>query len=329
MKFKDPVFLALALPALLFFFLYISHRIGREAALRFSSVGLVKSAGGKSRGFRRFFSGVLRLAVLLCLMLAILRPQTGTGEEKSTEHVVDMMIALDISGSMASLDFQPDNRLTAAKMEARRFIEGRPHDRIGLVIFAGQSFTQCPLTVDHNAITALLDQIQIGMVEDGTAIGVGLGNAINRLRNSEAKSKVIVLLTDGVNNTGEIDPLTAAGLAKQYKIRVYTIGVGKEGYAYLPVKDPAFGTRLLKIRTEIDEDLLLKIAQMTGGKYFRAQNRESLREIFREIDGLEKTEITVEKFIHYDEHYFWFLWPALFLLLAEIVWTDVLFVKIP
>ena len=329
MKFKDPVFLFLLLPALLFLIFYFLGWIGKEATLKFSSVQLVKNAGGKKAGLRRVVPAVLRLAILIFLTLAIMRPQTGTGEEKSTQHVVDMMIALDISGSMASLDFQPDNRLAAAKREAKQFIQGRTTDRIGLVIFAGQSFTQCPLTIDHKAILTLLDQIQIGMVEDGTAIGLGLGNAVNRLRNSEAKSKVIVLLTDGVNNAGEIDPLTGAQLAQQYKIRVYTIGVGKEGYALMPVRDPAFGTRLLKIKTEIDEQLLRDIARRTGGKYFRAQDERGLRDIFREIDGLEKTEITVEKFMHYDEHYFWFLWPALILLMAEIVWTNLLFVKIP
>ena len=329
MKFKDPVFLVLLIPAVVFFILYYFNLIGREATLKFSSLKLIRNAGGKKMNFRRLVSAVLRLAVLVFLTLAILRPQTGTGEEKSTQHVVDMMIALDISGSMASLDFQPDNRLIAAKMEAKRFIQGRPEDRIGLVIFAGQSFTQCPLTIDHSAILTLLDQIQIGMVQDGTAIGLGLGNAVNRLRGSEAKSKIIVLLTDGVNNAGEINPLTASELAAQYKVRVYTIGVGKEGYAFMPVRDPAFGTRLLRVKTEIDEELLSAIAKKTGGKYFRAQDRDSLRDIFHEIDSLEKTEITVEKFMHYDEQFSRFLWPALMLLLLEIIWSSFILVKVP
>ncbi len=329
MRFKDPLFLLLLIPVILFFFLYLFGMISREASLKFSSVGLVRRAGGKKSGFRRFVTAVLRLAVLTLLTLAVMRPQTAASGEKSIQHVVDMMVALDISGSMASLDFQPDNRLTAAKMEARRFIEGRPDDRVGLVIFAGQSVTQCPLTVDHKAILSLLDQIQIGMVEDGTAIGLGLGNAVNRLRGSEAKSKVIVLLTDGVNTTGEIDPITAAGLAKQYNIRVYTIGVGKEGYADFPVRDPLFGIRFRRMRTEIDEKLLAEIAAATGGKYFRAQDRDALRAIFREIDRLEKTEVPVEKFVHRNEEYFRFLWPALILLVAEILWTDAVMVKIP
>ena len=329
MKFKDPLFLLFFIPVILFFLAYLLGWIGKDGALKFSNLKLIKTAGGKKTGLRRVVTALLRLAALTFLILALMRPQTGTGEEKSTRHVVDLVVALDISGSMASLDFQPDNRLTAAKLEAKRFIEGRSNDRIGLVIFAGQSFTQCPLTIDHKAILTLLDQIQIGMVEDGTAIGLGLGNAVNRLRGSEAKSKIIVLLTDGVNNAGEIDPLTAAELAKQFKIRVYTVGVGKEGFAYIPVKDPAFGTRLMKMQTQIDEKLFSEIASKTGGKYFRAQDQQSLRDIFRDIDSLEKTEITVEKFVHYEEHYFLFLWPALIFLLIEIAWTNLLLVKIP
>ncbi len=329
MRFKDPLFLFLLAPALIFFFLYVMGWIGREAVLKFSSLKLVKEAGGRSSNFRRLVPGILRLSVLVLLALALMRPQTGTGEERSTQQVIDMVISLDISGSMATLDFQPDNRLVAAKLEARRFIEGRPDDRIGLVVFAGQSFTQCPLTIDHKAILALLDQIQMGMIEDGTAIGLGLANAVNRLRGSEAKTKIVVLLTDGVNNAGEIDPLTAAQLAAQYKVKVYVIGVGKEGVAYLPVKDPIFGTRLLKVQTEIDEKLMDQIARKTGGRYFRAQDTRSLREIFKEIDSLEKTEVTVERFMHYEERYFWFLWPALILFLIELAWTHLLFVKIP
>ena len=329
MKFAEPLYFFLLIPAVIFFVLSLVGAIGKEAVLKFSSLNLVKKAGAKKITLRRFLPAFLRLAGLALLIFALARPQTGSGEEKTTEHVVDIMVALDISGSMATLDFHPDNRLTAAKVEARRFIEGRAHDRIGLVVFAGQSLTQCPLTVDHQAVTTLLDKIQLGMVEDGTAIGLGLGTAVNRLKGSEAKSKVIVLLTDGVNNAGEIDPLTAAEIARQYGVRVYTIGVGREGESILPVQDPRFGTRLLKVETQIDEKTLLQIAQKTGGEYFRAQDTTALREIFREIDRLEKTEITVEKFTHYQERYFWFLWPAFFVLLFEIFWTNMIVVKIP
>ena len=329
MRFANPVYFLLAVPALALCVLYLTHRIGREAVLRFSSVELVKKSGGRRLSFGRFFTGFLRLSSLALLIAALARPQTGTGEDKTTQQVVDIMIALDVSGSMATLDFHPDNRLVAAKQEAKRFIEGRKNDRIGLVIFAGQSFTQCPLTVDHKAILTLLDQIQLGTLEDGTAIGLGLASAVNRLKDSEAKTKLVILLTDGVNNAGEIDPLTAAGLAKQLGVRVYTIGVGKEGTSFLPVQDPMFGTRLLKVETQIDERMLDTIAKKTGGQYFRAQDARALREVFREIDKLERTEVQVERYMHYEEHYFWFLWPALFLLLFEIVWRGLLFVKIP
>ena len=329
MRFANPAYFLLLIPATILLFLYLSRKVGQEAVLRFSSVELVKKAGGRKLSFGRLLTALLRFLCLTLLILALARPQTGTGEDKTTQKVVDIMIALDVSGSMATLDFHPDNRLVAAKLEAQRFIDGRKDDRIGLVIFAGQSITQCPLTVDHKAILTLLDKIQLGTMKDGTAIGLGLANAVNRLKGSDAKSKVIILLTDGVNNSGEIDPLTAAGLAKQFKVRVYTIGVGKEGVSYLPVQDPSFGTRLLKVETQIDEKMLDRIARETGGVYFRAQDERGLRDIFLQIDKLEKTEIEVERFTHYEEKYFWFLWPAIFILLAELVWTNLIFVKIP
>jgi Ca-activated chloride channel family protein len=329
MRFKDPLFFLLLIPAVVLIFLYVRHKIGAEASIRFPNVGLVRQAGGRRAGMGRFFRGFLRLAAFLFLITALARPQTGTGEEKTTEHVVDIMIALDISGSMATLDFQPENRLTAAKLEARRFIEGRPHDRMGLVIFAGQSLTQCPLTTDRQALLTLLDKIQLGMLEDGTAIGLGLASSLNRLKNSDAKRKVIILLTDGVNNAGEIHPLTATNIAKDLGIRVYAIGVGKEGMSVLPVQDPQLGTRLLRVETTIDEKMMKEIAAKTSGLYFRAQDTRGLKDIFKEIDKLEKTEITVESYMRYEERYFWFVWLALFLLLFEIVWKDLIFVKLP
>ena len=329
MKFANPLYFLWLVPALVLFFLYLRYKIGKEPMLKFSSLKLVKESGAKQVTFGRLFRALTRLLATIFLIAALARPQTGTGEEKTTEQGVDIVIAVDSSGSMATHDFHTDNRLVAAKLEAKRFIEGRRHDRIGLVVFAGQSVTQCPLTVDHQAILSLLDKIQLGMLEDGTAIGVGLANAVNRLKNSEAKSKVVVLLTDGVNNAGEIDPLTAAELAKQYGIRVYTIGVGKEGQSILPIQDPRFGLRYLKVETQIDERVLQAISQKTGGAYFRAQDQRALREIFQEIDRLEKTEIKVDKYVYYDERYFWFLWPAFFLLLFEIVWMNLIQVKIP
>ncbi len=329
MRFADPLHFLWLIPAVVLIFLYLVGKIGREAALKFSSLKLLQAAGAKRVTSSRWIRGVLRFLALVFMIVALARPQTGSGETKTTEHVVDIMISLDISGSMATLDFEPDNRLVAAKQEARRFIEGRPHDRLGLGGFAGQSVTQCPLTTDSNAILALLDKVQLGMLEDGTAIGLGIGNALNRLKESEAKRKVIILLTDGVNNAGEISPLTAAGIAKELGVRVYTIGVGRQGESVLPVQDPRFGMRLLKVETQIDEKMLTQIAKMTGGAYFRAQDRQGLNEIFRQIDRLEKTEITVENFLKFEERYFWFLWIGLLFLLAELVWVNAVSVKLP
>ena len=329
MRLASPLYFLCLIPAVLLLVLYLGGKIGREPALRFSSLKLLRDAGARRLTSGRFVRGIFRFLTLFFLILALTRPQTGSGRVQTTEHVVDIMIALDVSGSMATLDFEPDNRLTAAKQEAKRFIEGRPHDRLGLVIFAGESITQCPLTTDSNAILALLDKIQLGMVEDGTAIGLGLGSALNRLKGSEAKRKVVVLLTDGVNNAGSISPLTAATIAKSLGIRVYTIGVGREGESVLPVQDPRFGTRLIKVETQIDEKMLKEIARLTGGEYFRAQDRRGLREVFRQIDRLEKTEITVENFVTYEEKYFWFLWPSILFFLMELVWTSAVSVKLP
>lgn len=329
MKFADPQYFLLLIPAVILYFLYLRGTIGKEAVLRFSNVKLVKSAGARRPVFRRVLPATLRLVALTLLIAALARPQTGTGEEKTSQEVVDIMISLDISGSMATLDFYPDDRLKVAKVEARRFIEGRSKDRIGLVVFAGQSVTQSPLTVDHEAVLALLDRIQLGMLEDGTAIGLGLANAVNRLKDTEAKSKIVVLLTDGVNNAGEIDPLTAATLAQQFKVRVYTIGVGREGESVLPIQDPRFGTRILKVQTHIDERILTQIAQSTGGRFFRAQDAKGLHDIFREIDRLERTEVKVERFTHHEEHFFKFLWPAFLVFLIELAWTQLVRVKLP
>lgn len=329
MKFANPVYFFFLVPAILLFILYLLNKISRDAALKFSSLQLVRKAGAKRVALGRFFPALVRFLALIFLIMALARPQTGTGEEKTTEHVVDIVIAMDISGSMATLDFHPDNRLVAAKQEARRFVEGRRHDRIGLVVFAAQSITVCPLTVDRSAMLALLDRVQLGMVEDGTAIGLGLANAVSRLKGSEAKSKVVILLTDGINNSGEIDPLTAADLAKTFGVRVYTIGVGRNGTSLLPIQDPRFGPRLLKVETEIDEKILITIAKKTGGAYFRAQDERGLREIFEQIDRMEKTEVTVEQFTHYEERYFWFLWPAFALILFEILWMNLVRVKLP
>jgi Ca-activated chloride channel family protein len=233
------------------------------------------------------------------------------------------MLDQDISGSMLSRDFKPD-RIEAAKNIATEFISGRPYDRIGLVVFSGESFTQCPLTTDHAVLINLLREIQSGMIEDGTAIGMGLATAVNRIKDSPSKSKVIILLTDGVNNKGEIAPATAAGIAKTFGIRVYTIGVGTQGMAPYPVQTP-YGIQYQDMPVEIDEGILQEISQMTGGKYFRATDNDSLEKIYKEIDKLEKSKIDVKQFSRKEEKY---LLPALiafFLLVIEITARNTIF----
>lgn len=330
MRLASPFLLLLAVPVLAALFFYLKGAIGKEASLKFSDLSLVTRAGVRTVSWRRLLTALLRGAALLFLIFALARPQTGHGEQEETKFVVDLMLSLDTSSSMATLDFHPDNRLVAAKLEAKRFIETRENARIGLVVFAKNAVTLCPLTTDKGALLSILGQVDMGMLEDGTAIGVGLAAAVNRLRESEAKSKVAILLTDGVNNSGEIDPKTAGKIAKEYGVRVYTIGMGIEGQAMLPVRDPRFGTtRLVRVETQIDEDLMREIAEPTGGKYFRAQDEKALREIFEQIDKMEKTEIKVQKFTRYDDHFRSFVWIGLCILLVELFLMNVLFSKIP
>jgi Ca-activated chloride channel family protein len=237
------------------------------------------------------------------------------------------MIALDISGSMLAQDLRP-NRLEASKNVAIEFVSGRETDRMGLVVYSGESFTQCPLTSDHAVLINLFRDIESGMIEDGTAIGMGLANAINRLKDSKAQSKVIILLTDGVNNRGAIAPLTAAEIARTFGIRVYTIGVGTLGMAPVPVQTP-YGTRYQNAKVEIDEETLKQIAAATDGRYFRATDNEKLREIYREIDEMEKSKIDVKEYSKQEEEYMRFGLLATILLLTEIIFRYLFFRKIP
>jgi Ca-activated chloride channel family protein len=245
------------------------------------------------------------IAVIL-LIIVLARPQSSDKFQDVSTEGIDIVMAMDISGSMLARDFKPD-RLEASKDVATEFISGRPYDRIGLVVFSGESFTQCPLTTDHAVLINLLQEIQSGMIEDGTAIGMGLANAVNRIKDSEAKSKVVILLTDGVNNMGEVAPATAAGIAKTFGIRVYTIGVGTQGMAPYPVQTP-FGIQYQNMPVEIDEAILKEIAQTTGGRYFRATDNNKLIQVYAEIDKLEKSKIDVKQFTRKEEKY---LTPAL------------------
>ena len=251
------------------------------------------------------------------LIIAIARPQSSTNWQESTTEGIDIVLTMDISGSMLAQDLKPD-RLEASKNVAMDFISKRKNDRVGLVIFAGESFTQCPLTTDHNVLINLFKDVKSGMVDDGTAVGMGLATAINRLKDSEAISKIIILLTDGVNNSGMIPPLTAAEIAQKFGIRVYTIGVGTEGFAPYPFQTP-FGIQYQEVEVKIDEKTLQDIATLTDGKYFRATNNKSLKEIYKDIDKLEKSRIEVTEFHKRSEEFLPFVLWALSLLLLGFI----------
>ena len=311
--FANPQFLLLLLiiPAMVAFYIIKQQRT--SPSLRMPGLEAFENSGSTFRNRLRHFLFGSRMVAVALLIIILARPQETSSYQNVSTEGIDIMLALDISGSMLARDFKP-NRLEAAKDVATEFISGRPYDRIGLVVFSGESFTQCPLTTDHAVLINLLRQVQSGMIEDGTAIGMGLATAVNRLKDSEAKSKVIILLTDGVNNMGEIAPATAATIAKTFNIRVYTIGVGTEGMAPYPVQTP-FGTQYQNMPVEIDEGILKEIATETGGKYFRATDNRTLSEVYHSIDQLEKSKINVKQFIRKDDKY---LVPAIiaFLLIA-------------
>jgi Ca-activated chloride channel homolog len=258
---------------------------------------------------------VLRILALAFLIIAFARPQSYSSGENIYTEGIDIAMVLDISGSMLAEDFKP-NRLEAAKSVIHNFIKGRTNDKIGLVIFSGESFTQCPLTIDYSVLSNLLLDIKSGMIEDGTAIGNAIANGVNRLKDSKAKSKVMILLTDGVNNAGQIDPLTAAQIAQKFGVRIYTVGVGTIGQAPYPFDTP-FGRRYQMVPVEIDENLCKQISGITGGKYFRATNNKKLADIYDEIDKMEKTRVEVTSYRHAKELYFDWAFCGFILLLAE------------
>ena len=266
----------------------------------------------------------LRCLGLAALITAIARPQTSLSWQNVTTEGIDIIIALDISGSMLAEDFRP-NRLEASKDVAMEFISERPYDRIGLVIYGGESFTQCPLTSDHDVLLNLFDNIQNGMIEDGTAIGMGLATAVNRLKDSEAKSKVVILLTDGANNSGSIPPITAAEIAREFGVRVYTVGVGSEGEARMPFKDQFGRTQYQMVPVRIDEKTLQEIAQIGDGEYFRATDKNKLENIYKEIDQLEKSKINVTDYKKKSEHFWPFASLAAALLLLEFLIKNLIF----
>jgi len=270
---------------------------------------------------------VFRLLAISFIILTLARPQLSNSWRTENTEGIDIMMALDISGTMLGEDLKP-NRLEASKTVASEFILSRPNDNIGLVVFAGESFTQCPLTTDHAVLINLFNGVDYGLIEDGTAIGLGLANAINRIKESKAKSKVVILLTDGSNNRGDIAPITAAEIAKTFGIRVYAIGVGSYGLVNVPVQTP-IGMQYQQMQSEFDEKSLKEIASLTGGKYFRATDNTKLRRIYQEIDQLEKTKINVRQYSKKSEHFYIFALLAFVFLLIEILLRNTIFKKIP
>ena len=317
MTFANPEYLFLLLLLLPIVGWYIYELRKSDASVQVSDTRVLAAQPKSIRIWLLHVPFVLRIAVITLISIALARPQlTNKWSSQSTEGI-DIMMALDISGTMLAEDLRP-NRLEAAKKVASDFVVARPNDQIGLVVFAGESFTQCPLTTDHAVLVNLFKSVEYGMVEDGTAIGLGLANAVNRMKDSETKSKVIILLTDGSNNRGDIDPQTAAEIAKTYGIRVYTIGVGSYGQARVPVQTP-IGKQYITMDNEFDETTLRSIAETTGGQYFRAKDNTSLKAIYDQIDQMEKTKLRVREFSKHTENFAPFLYAALICLLLELI----------
>ncbi len=326
-KFANPEFLwlLLVIPAAAYY--WWRRRRTMVSVVQFSSLKTFDAIQPSLRERSRHVPAAMRLLALAMFIIALARPQSVSSKENLTTEGIDIVLLLDISGSMLAEDFSP-NRIEAAKQVAEDFVEGRQNDRIGLVIFSGESFTQCPLTTDYPVLRNLLHEVKNGMVVDGTAIGMALANGINRLKDSKAKSKVMILLTDGVNNRGEIDPLTAAKVAATYNVRVYTVGVGAQGEAPYPVQTP-FGVRRQMIPVDLDEKTLTAVAEMTGGKYYRATDNRKLKTIYKEIDLLEKTKIEVIAYKRYSELFGGWLTAGLIALMLEVVLGGTVLKKIP
>lgn len=325
--FANPDFLYLLALIPLLAVWYILRQKKQNASVNISALAPFQGMSRPFRWYLKHFMFVLRLLAIAFLVVVLARPQaTNEWQEVNTEGI-DIVLCLDASGSMRAMDLTP-NRLEAAKTIGSEFISGRTGDRFALVVFSGESFTQCPLTSDKAVVLNQMKNIKFGMIEDGTAIGMGLATAVNRLKNSKAKSKVIILLTDGVNNRGTVGPVTAAEIAAKFGIRVYTIGVGTRGTAPMPVQT-AFGQQIQNVDVDIDEDILKQVAQKTGGKYFRATDNMKLKEIYSQIDKLEKTILDVQKFSKRKDKYFPFLLAACILFLMEFVFRNTYLKNIP
>ncbi|GJQ24776.1 aerotolerance regulator BatA [Candidatus Brocadia sapporoensis] len=331
MIFRDPLFLVflLVIPPLI----YVYFRSRGTNQVVFPSLEALKKIKPSFAQRYRHILIILRSTAIVLFVIALARPQYGNKQTKVTTEGIDIVLAVDVSGSMLAEDFEIAgrryNRLHVVKQVVKDFIMKRTNDRIGLVVFAGRPYTQCPMTLDYGMLLQLLDKVEIGMVEDGTAIGSALGSSIERLKNTKAKSKVIILLTDGRNNSGEIDPFTAAEIARTFGIKIYAIGAGTKGLAPFPAFD-IFGNKVMKqVKVDIDDDALREIARITDGNYYRATDTESLKEIYGQIDKLEKTESDVTQYTEYNELFHYFLLSAFGLLFVELGLAKTKLRKIP
>lgn len=319
--------LLLVIPLLVLWYVWKLPR--STGQVKVSTLGYYKNVKSSAKEWLRHSLLLLRMLVIALLIVVLARPQSRSSWKDIAKEGIDIVLTLDISASMLAQDFKP-NRLEVSKEVAQQFIDRRPNDRIGLVIFSGESFTQCPLTTDHAVLKNMFSMVQTGIIADGTAIGMGLATAVNRIKQSEAKSKVIILMTDGVNNAGSVAPLTAAEIAKTFGVRVYTIGVGTRGQALSPVAAYPNGSYQYDyVDVEIDEKMLTEIAEMTGGKYYRATDRKKLEDIYQDIDKLEKTKIEERSFTKKAEHYLPFALAAGILLGLEALLRYTVFRKIP
>lgn len=319
------LYFLLIIPVLVLWYLWQGRK--KQSAISYSSIKIFDKVPSSFRVRLRHLPFIIRMLALGFLIIALARPQNFTAGQNVNAEGIDISMVLDISGSMLAEDFKP-NRLEAAKDVIDNFVKGRTTDRIGLVIFSREAFTQCPLTIDYSVLRNLLSDIKTGMIEDGTAIGNGIANGINRLKDSDAESKVLILLTDGNNNAGEVDPISAAEIASTFGIRIYTIGVGTRGEAPYPVQTP-FGTRYQMMPVEIDEVILKKIAELTGGEYFRATNNKALQDIYTRIDKMEKTKIEITSFRNAQELFAPWLFAGFILILLELLASKTILRKLP
>ncbi len=328
MSFAQPwLLLLLPIPLLLVLYQWRRRRALVPAA-RYSSLDLLGGATG-SRGRWRWVLPWLRVLSLTLLLVALARPRFGETEIEVRSEGVDIVLALDVSGSMRAEDFKPENRLHVAKNLAAQFIRGRVSDRIGLVVFAGNSYTHCPLTTDYEVLLRLLEEVDFGEIPDGTAIGMAVANGVNRLKDVPGGSRVLILLTDGVNNAGAVDPITAAELARSLDVRVHTVGIGALEEAPFPVDDPVFGRRYVSLPADVDGESLTRMAEITGGRYFRAVDARALDDVFREIDRMEKVEAEVREWVNYSEFGSRLAIPVLALLLLEMILGATLLRRLP